>query len=80
MGVVEKEAPLLLQHPGGLSTVWLCRALLLGKLSSSWAPQPFLMATVWQSQGLGVLTVGPACPIQVQGCFCCPPPMFCSLP
>lgn len=79
-GVVEKEAPLLLQRPGGLPAVWLCRARLLAQLSGSRAPQPFPVATVWQSQGLGVLTMGSACPGQVQGSLCCPPPVFCSLP
>lgn len=44
------------------AALWLCRALLLAQLSSFRAPHPFLMATVQQSQGLGVLTMGPAHP------------------
>lgn len=49
--------------PASSGTVlWLYGALLLAQLSSFWAPHFFLMATVQQSQGLGVLTMGPAYP------------------
>lgn len=53
---VEKEAPLLKDSPGGLSSVWLHRVLLLAQLSSSQAPHSFLLAPQsGRVKGLGSL-------------------------
>lgn len=66
--------------PASLGAVlWLYGALLPTQLSSFRAPHLFLMATVWQSQGLGVLAMSPG-PPQVQGCYCCPHSMFLLAP